>query len=57
MAIIVCVCVSFFFFFNIYYLHVFMHAFACEYAPVSNEAVFVLIKREGCINTVGNGNI
>lgn len=40
-----------------YDLHVSMHAFACEYAPASNEAVFVLIKREGCINTVGNGNI
>lgn len=34
-------------FFNVYYLHVFMHAFAWEYAPVPNEAVFVLIKQGG----------
>lgn len=46
-----------FFFFNAHYTHVFMHVFACEYAAVSNEAAFVLIKREGCINTMGNGNI
>lgn len=39
------------------YSHVFMHVFACEYAAVFNEAVFVLIKWEGCINTMGNGNI
>lgn len=34
-------------FFSVYYLHVFMHAFAWEYAPMPNEAVFVLIKRGG----------
>lgn len=38
------------------YYYVRMHVFVCECVFASNEAVFVSIKREGCIITDGNSS-